>query len=73
MINVVVEVRSGAASFRVAVRAPSIQRAASLVRESYPGAEASFDLPVNPDSFFAEDGSDAAEHDAHRVPEWVAG
>ena len=73
MINVVVEVRSGAASFRVAVRAQSIQRAVSLVREGYRGDEARSALPAYPGSFFAGDDSDAAELVAPRVPEWVAG
>ena len=52
LIQVVIEVRSGAASFRVSVRAQSIQQAISLVRDSYPGAEAGLVLPVEPESFF---------------------
>ena len=69
LIRVVIEVRSGAATFRVSVRAHSIRRAISLVRGSYPGAEASLVLPVEPESFFLGGDSDAAEQDTSRTPE----
>jgi hypothetical protein len=69
MIQVVIEVRNGAARFRVSVRAKSIRRAMSQVRDSYRGAEASLVLPVEPESFFLEDDFDAAEQETLRVPE----
>ena len=70
LIQVVIEVRSGAASFRVSVRAHSIRRAISLVRGSYPGAEAALVLPVEPESFFLGDDFDGAEQqDAFQRPE----
>ena len=69
LIQVVIEVRSGAATFRVSVRARSIRRAIGLVRSSYPGAEAGLVLPVEPESFFLEDDSDAAEQETFRTPE----
>jgi hypothetical protein len=61
VIQIVIRVRSGAASFRVTVRAQSIERAFGLVRGSYPGANASLVLPVEPESFFAGDDLEGAE------------
>jgi hypothetical protein len=71
--QVVIEVRSGAASFRVSVRAQSIQRAISLVRDSYPGAEPSLVLPVEPESFFLRDDFDGAQQDTFQRPERLVG
>ena len=73
LIQVIVEVRSGTASFRVSVRAQSIQQAISLVRGSYRGAEASLVLPVEPEAFFAGDDFDAAEQDMFQMPERLVG
>jgi hypothetical protein len=73
LIEVVVEVRSGTASFRVSVRAQSIQQAISLVRGSYPGAEASLVLPVEPELFFAGDDFDGAEQDTFQRPQRLVG
>ena len=72
MIQVVIRVRSGA-SFRVTVRARSIERAFGLVRGSYPGANVSLVLPVDPESFFAWDGLEGAETVKPQTPEWIAG
>ena len=69
LIQVVVEVRSGAASFRVSVRAHSIERAISLVRDSYPGAEARLVLPVEPESFFSGDDFDGVQQGTLQRPE----
>ena len=69
LIQVVIEVLSGAASFRVSVRAHSIERAISLVWDSYPGAEARLVLPVEPESFFSGDEFDGVPHDTFRRPE----
>jgi hypothetical protein len=55
VVKVSIEVRSGAARFSVAVRAESIRRALSLVRERYPKGEAQVKLPIDPEGFFVED------------------
>ena len=55
MVKVCIEVRSGAARFEAAVRAESIRRALSLVRERYPKGEAEAKLPIGPEGFFVED------------------
>ncbi len=73
MVQVVIEVRTGAASFRVSARARSIRRAFGLVRESYPGAEASLVLLVEPETFFAGDDFDGAEMVWLPTPERAAG
>lgn len=39
------------------------------MRGSYPGAEASLVLPVEPESFFLGDDFDAAEQERFRTPE----
>ena len=54
MVKVCVEVRSGATRFQVAIRAESIRRALSLVRERYPKGEAQVKLPIDPEGFFVE-------------------
>ena len=69
LIQVVIEVRSGAARFQVSVRAHSIERAISLVRDSYPGAEAGLVLPVEPESFFSGDDFDGAQQATFQRPE----
>lgn len=72
LIRVVIEVRSGAATFRVSVRARSIRRAIGLVRGTYPGAEAGLVLPVEPGAFFAgEDLDGAGQQETFRMPERV--
>ena len=68
-----IEVHSGTASFRVSVRAHSIQRALSLVRDSYPGAEAGLVLPVEPESFFSGDDFDGAQQDTFQRPGRLVG
>ncbi len=73
MIQVVVEVRTGTASFRVSARARSIRRAFDLVRDRYPGAEARLVLPVEPELFFAGDDFDGAELVTLQTPERAAG
>lgn len=54
MVKVSMEVRSGAARFRVAVRAESIERAMSLVGERFPGRGVMVSLPTNPESPLVE-------------------
>lgn len=73
MIQVVIEVGTGAASFRVSARARSIRRAFDLVRGCYPGAEARLVLPVEPETYFAGDDFDGAELVVLRMPSRAAG
>jgi hypothetical protein len=54
MIRVSVEVGSGAARFRAAVWAESIERAVSLVRARYPGGEVTVIFPIEPEAFFCD-------------------
>ena len=55
MIRVAVEVREGAALFRVAVQAESISRAVSLVKGHHPDREVRVVFPICPEDFFLED------------------
>lgn len=57
MVKVCVEARSGAARFKVSVRAESIRRALSLVGERYPKGEAEVKFPIDPEGFFVEDSA----------------
>ena len=52
MVNVSFEVHNGVALFEVAVRAQSIERAASVVRGSYPGCEIRVKFPIEPEGFY---------------------
>ena len=52
VVKVSIEVSSGAARFYVAVRAESIQRAASIVAARYPGGNCRVKLPIDPQGFF---------------------
>jgi hypothetical protein len=61
MIRVAVEVHSGAARFRAAVWAESIERALSLVKDHYPGGEAKVVFPIEPEAFFVDGGVAACE------------
>ena len=55
VVKVSIEVSSGAARFHVAVRAESIQRAASIVATRYPGRDCRVKLPIDPESFFVNE------------------
>ncbi len=55
MVKLSVEVRKGAARFRVSIRAPSIERAIGLVGERYPESAASVQFPIDPEGFIAAD------------------
>lgn len=55
MVKVSVKGCSGATNFEVAVRAESIQRAASLVAGRYPKGDVWVKFPIDPESFFVED------------------
>ena len=52
MVKVSIEVHNGAALFEVAVSAQSIERAASVVRGSYPGCDIRVKFPIDPKGFF---------------------
>ena len=52
MIKVSVEVREGAALFRVAVKAESISRAVSIVKGRHPSRDVRVVFPIDPESFF---------------------
>ncbi len=48
MVQVKLEVRTGAARFRVSARASSVQRAVSLAGARYPGGEVRLISPAEP-------------------------
>jgi hypothetical protein len=55
MIRISVQVGSGAARFKVAVRAQSIERALEIVARQNPGKECEVTFPIDPETFFVED------------------
>ena len=55
MVKVSIEVHNGAALFEVAVRAQSIERAASVVRGRYPGCDIRVKVPIDPEGFFVKE------------------
>ena len=57
VVQVSIEVSSGAARFHVAVRAESIQRAASIVAARYPGGNCRVKFPIEPEGFFMNDAA----------------
>lgn len=71
MIQVVLEICTGAASFRVTARARSIWRAVRVAGARYPNGEVRLVLPVEPETFFV--GGVPNEVDLTRVPERLAG
>ena len=73
MIQVLLEVRTGATRFRVSARARSIRRAVSIARARYPSSEVRLVLPVEPETFFIEDASRQAESIGVQMPESLAG
>ncbi|MBA3472362.1 MAG: hypothetical protein H0T57_03890 [Rubrobacter sp.] len=60
VVEVSIEVRSGAARFHVAVRAESIQRATSIVATRYPGGDRRVKFPIDPEGFFVNDAAAGA-------------
>ncbi len=67
MIKVSMEVREGAALFRVGVKAESISRAVSIVKGRYPGREVRIVFPIDPEEFFIE-GPKKLRPDESRQP-----
>ena len=69
MINVSVEVREGAAPFRLAVRAETITRAVSAIEKRHPGRDVRVVFPIDPEEFFGADPKEtAAAQDEKRRP-----
>jgi hypothetical protein len=55
MIRISVEVSSGAARFKVAVEAESIERALEIVANQNPGKACEVTFPIDPQTFFVKD------------------
>jgi hypothetical protein len=55
VVRVSIEVRSGAARFRVGIRASNIRRAVSLVTGLYAASDVRVIFPIDPEGFFIED------------------
>ena len=55
MVRIAVEVKSGAARFRVMVQAESIERALEIARRHNPDKECQVCFPLDPESFFVGD------------------
>ena len=71
MANVSVEVRNGAAHFRVGVQAQNIRKALGVVGARYQTGEVRVEFPIEPDGFFVE-GSAVAEMVEIEHPEQLA-
>jgi len=54
-VRVSIEVRNGAACFRVAVQAESIRRAMSLVARRYPDHDIGVKFPIDSEGFFVKE------------------
>ena len=57
MVKVSMEVRSGAARFRVGVQAPSIMDALGVVGRRYPQGKVKVGFPIEPEGFFVREPS----------------
>ncbi len=55
MIRILVQVSSGAARFKVAVQAESIERALEIAARQNPCKECEMTFPIDPETFFVED------------------
>jgi hypothetical protein len=55
MINIAIEVKSGATTFKVAVQAQSIQGALEIVKRYNADKECEVVFPIDPQGFFVED------------------
>ena len=60
MVRISVEVRSGAASFRVGVQAPSVREALAMVAGRYSHGDVRVAFPIEPESFFVSGPAGAA-------------
>jgi hypothetical protein len=57
MIRISVEVSDGSAHFRVSVQAQTIERALEIAQRQNPGKEFKVAFPIDPETFFAKEGS----------------
>jgi hypothetical protein len=57
VVKVSIEVRSGAARFRVGIQASSIQSAVSLAKGLYSAIDVRVVFPIDPEDFFVGDTS----------------
>ena len=55
MIKISIEVKSGAARFKVAAQAESIEGALEIAKRYSPGKECKVVFPIDPEGFFVED------------------
>ncbi len=55
MVRISVEVSSGAARFRVSVRAQSIERALKIVQSQNPGKDCKVRFPIEAEPFFVQE------------------
>jgi len=55
MIKISIEVKSGAARFKVASQAESIEQALEMAKRYNPGKECKVVFPTDPADFFVED------------------
>jgi len=72
VLRVLIDVRSGAARFEVAVQAQSIQRAMNIVGARYPGACVRVKFPIDPAAFFVNDLAAAEELIEYERPQGIA-
>jgi hypothetical protein len=72
VVEVSIEVSSGAARFHVAVRAESIQRAAIIVAARHPGADCRVKFPIDPEGFFVNDAAAGARIVGLERPDVIA-
>jgi hypothetical protein len=55
MIKISIEVESGAARFKVAVQADSIERAFEIAKRCNPSKDSKVAFPIDPEAFFVGD------------------
>ena len=61
MVRISVEIRSGAARFRVGVQAQSLRKALAVVGSRYPRREVRVVFPIEPGGFFVGEPSAPVE------------
>ena len=57
MIRIAVVLTRGAARYRVAIQAQSIERALEIVEGQNPGCQARVVFPIDPEAYFVRDAS----------------
>ena len=72
VVEVSIEVSSGAARFQVAVRAESIQRATNLVAARYPSGICRVKFPIDPEGFFVKEPAPRSGIDGVEQPDLMA-